>query len=143
MTEPEIQRMQTTDLPEALRLDTECLSRPWSVGVWREELQSPYSKYFAIWDEGRIVAQIGVKIILNEMHVMTLAVHPDYRRQGYARALVNTVLQDNPQARSLYLEVRKGNVAARSLYESLGFGSTAQRPGYYGDEDAILMTLTL
>lgn len=111
--------------------------------MWREELQSPYSKYFAIRDEGRIVAQIGVKIVLDEMHVMTLAVHPKYRRQGYARALVNIVLQDNPRARSLYLEVRTSNVAARSLYESLGFGSTAQRPGYYGDEDAILMTLTL
>ncbi len=143
MNEPEIEQLRFEDLAQALKLDTECLSRPWSAGVWRDELRSPHSKYFAIRDEERIVAQIGVKIVLDEMHVMTLAVHPEYRRQGYARALVNTVLQDNPQARSLYLEVRMSNVAARSLYQSLGFGITAHRPGYYGDEDAILMTLTL
>ncbi|MEJ7819781.1 MAG: ribosomal protein S18-alanine N-acetyltransferase [Rubrobacteraceae bacterium] len=135
--------MDLADLPEALALDTECLPCPWSVGVWREELRSPHSMYFAIKEEGRIVAQIGLKFILDEAHVMTIAVYPSHRRRGYARALIQAALDAAPQARAVHLEVRPSNTAARALYESLGFDVTAQRPGYYGDEDALLMTLNL
>jgi [ribosomal protein S18]-alanine N-acetyltransferase len=39
--------------------------------------------------------------------------------------------------------VRPTNVAAMALYESLGFLETGRRPRYYGDEDAVLMTLNL
>lgn len=135
--------MDFTDLPEALVLDTECLPRPWSLGVWREELRSPHSTYLAIEDEGRIVAQIGLKLILDEAHVMTIAVHPSHRRRGYARALIGAALDAAPQAHTVHLEVRPSNIAARALYDSLGFDVTAQRPGYYGDEDALLMSLSL
>ena len=143
MNAPRIRRMDFSDLSGALALDTECLPRPWSTGVWREELRSPYSMYFAIEDEGRIVAQIGAKLILDEMHVMTVAVLPSHRRRGHARALMETVLDANPQAREVHLEVRPSNTAAQALYESFGFETTARRPGYYGDEDALLMTLNL
>ena len=136
-------RMDLSDLSAALALDTECLPRPWSVGVWREELRSPYSTYFAFEEEDGLVAQIGVKIILDEMHVMTVAVRPDYRRRGLARVLVRAVLDANPQAREVHLEVRPSNIAARALYESFGFRTTARRTNYYGDEDALLMTLDL
>jgi len=136
--------MDFSDFRGALALDTECLPRPWSAGVWSEELRSPYSVYFAIEDEGRIVAQIGAKLILDEMHVMTVAVHPQYRRRGHARALMESVLDANPpQAREVHLEVRPSNTSARTLYESFGFETTVRRPGYYGDEDAVLMTLDL
>jgi len=43
----------------------------------------------------------------------------------------------------VHLEVRPTNWAAISLYESLGFSTTGRRPRYYGDEDALLMTLNL
>ena len=43
----------------------------------------------------------------------------------------------------VYLEVRPSNLAARALYGSLGFTETGVRPRYYGDEDALLMTLDL
>lgn len=143
MNAPRIRRMDFSDLSRALALDTECLPRPWSAGVWREELRSPYSMYFAIEDEGRIVAQIGAKLVFDEMHVMTIAVHSQYRRRGLARVLMETVLDANPQAREVHLEVRPSNAAARALYKSFGFETTARRSGYYGDEDALLMTLNL
>ena len=43
----------------------------------------------------------------------------------------------------MHLEVRPSNAAARTLYRSLGFRETGRRPRYYGDEDALLMTLDL
>lgn len=145
MTETDVllRPMSVEDLPVAVRIDAECLSRPWSEAVWREELTSPFSRYFVLEREGEAFAQIGVKHVAGELHVMTIAVRPGYRRRGYARALIWTALALYPEARRVHLEVRPTNAAARALYEALGFTVTGVRRHYYGDEDALLMTLEL
>ena len=81
--------------------------------------------------------------MLGELHVTTIAVRPEHRRRGHARALVSAALAAYPVARCVHLEVRPTNAAAITLYESLGFRATGRRPRYYGDEDALLMTLDL
>ncbi|MDQ4106149.1 MAG: ribosomal protein S18-alanine N-acetyltransferase [Actinomycetota bacterium] len=135
--------MKRSDLPEVMEVDAASLPRPWSAAVWREELRSPYSRYLVLEEEGGISGQIGVKRVADELHIMTLAVRPERRRRGHARRLVEAALSAHPDIRRVYLEVRPGNAAARALYESLGFFVTGTRPGYYGDEDALLMTLDL
>jgi len=84
-------------------------------------------------------------VVLDEMHLINLAVHPKHRRRGIARQLLAEGLA---QARNLgaalaWLEVRPSNVAARQLYESFGFKEVGRRPRYYDDtqEDALLLTL--
>lgn len=133
--------MESSDLPEVMEIDAASLPRPWSAAVWREELESPFGLYLVLEDAGGVEAQIGVKLIVDELHVMTLAVRPESRRRGYARALVEAAVAAHPEAVKVYLEVRPGNAAARRLYETLGFEVTGVRPRYYGDEDALLMTL--
>jgi ribosomal-protein-alanine N-acetyltransferase len=84
-------------------------------------------------------------VVLEEMHILNLAVHPDYRRRGIARRLL---AQGLARARTLgaelaWLEVRPSNRAARALYQSFGFKEVGRRPHYYDDtkEDALLLTL--
>jgi ribosomal-protein-alanine N-acetyltransferase len=84
-------------------------------------------------------------VVLDEMHILNLAVHPEYRRRGIARRLLAEGLA---QARTLgaelaWLEVRPSNQAARALYKSFGFIEVGRRPRYYDDtkEDALLLTL--
>ncbi|HZY65155.1 MAG: ribosomal protein S18-alanine N-acetyltransferase [Actinomycetota bacterium] len=138
-----VRRMQLSDLPVVMVIDAASLPRPWSRAVWREELESPFGLYLVLEEAGQVWAQIGVKLVGEELHVMTLAVSPERRRRGYARALVEAAVSAHPEAAKVYLEVRPGNTAARELYESLGFEVTGVRPRYYGDEDALLMTLDL
>ena len=138
-----VRRMQLSDLPVVMVIDAASLPRPWSRAVWREELGSPFGLYLVLEEAGQVWAQIGVKLVGEELHVMTLAVSPERRRRGYARALVEAAVSAHPEAAKVYLEVRPGNTAARELYESLGFEVTGVRPRYYGDEDALLMTLDL
>lgn len=139
--EPVIRPMEHSDLPEVMEIDAASLPRPWSAAIWRGELQSPYSRYLVLEEEGEIQGHIGTKRIADELHVMTIAVRPEHRRRGHARTLVQAALSEHPDANLVYLEVRPGNVSARALYESLGFHMTGTRPRYYGDEDALLMTL--
>ncbi len=149
MTEPKrdpgplLRPMEPSDLPAAMELDALCLPKPWSEAVWREELGSPFGLYLLLEEEGEIFGQIGVRHVLDELHITTLAIRPEHRRHGYARTLVEAALAAFPEARRVHLEVRPSNAAARALYEALGFARTGLRRRYYGDEDALLMTLDL
>jgi ribosomal-protein-alanine N-acetyltransferase len=137
--------MRLEDIPSVMEIDQESLPRPWSEAVWREELGSPFSLYLVLAEGGEVFGYIGLKHVAGEVHVMTLAVRPEYRRRGFARTLVASALADTAlaHARLVYLEVRPSNREARALYRSLGFVETGVRPRYYGDEDALLMTLEL
>ncbi len=145
MREPLVRRMRLADLPAVMEIDRQSLPRPWSEAIWREELTSPFGLYVVLEEGDDISGHIGIKHIADEAHVMTLAVRPERRRRGFARLLVEAALADPASAdtRRLYLEVRPSNIPARALYDSLGFVSSGVRPRYYGDEDALLMTLDL
>jgi len=135
--------MEAKDLPSAMEIDALSLPRPWSAAIWRGELSSPYGLYLVIEDRGEVFGQIGVRHVLGELHITTIAVRPEYRRRGHARALIGAALGAFPDASHVHLEVRPTNVEAIALYESLGFSETGRRPRYYVDEDAVLMTLNL
>lgn len=135
--------MEHSDLDEAMEIDALCLPVPWTAGIWRTELESPLGLHLVCEGKEGILGQIGVKSILDELHITTLSVRPEHRRTGVARTLFEAVLDEFPEAREAYLEVRPSNEGARSFYSSLGFRETGRRPRYYGDEDAILMASSL
>jgi [ribosomal protein S18]-alanine N-acetyltransferase len=137
--------MRPSDLQVVMEIDRRSLPKPWSEAIWREELSSPFGLYLVLEESGVVSGHIGVKLIFDEAHVMTLAVRPERRRRGFARTLVEAALAApaSTSASRVYLEVRPSNVAARALYGSLGFTEIGVRPRYYGDEDALLMILDL
>ncbi len=145
MKEPRIRPMRLSDLPAVMEVGGRSLPRPWSEAVWREEFYSPFGLYLILEESGSLSGFIGLKLISDEAHVMTIAVCPERRRRGLARTLIKAALSEPAAAgaRHVYLEVRTSNLAARTLYASLGFAETGVRRGYYGDEDALLMTLDL
>lgn len=85
--------------------------------------------------------------VIDEVHIMQIAVAPDYRRNSIAETLSRRLIAAKP-GMTLLLEVRASNLAAQSLYEKLGFVRAGIRKEYYipkqqGEprEDAVLMTL--
>lgn len=95
--------------------------------------------------KGGVVGMIDVWLILDEAHIATLAVHPDYRGNGIASKLLGLVLHEAYQrgASQAMLEVRASNLIAQSLYRKFGFQTVHRRRRYYIDnkEDALLMNL--
>ncbi len=94
-----------------------------------------------------VVGMIVVWMVLDEAHIATLAVDPQYRGLGVASRLLETSLQAAMQrnASQATLEVRAGNQAALALYRRFGFEVVGRRPRYYKDnnEDALIMTRDL
>ena len=76
-----------------------------------------------------------------ERELLNLAVTPEYRRRGVARALAKTFLDAG--GGTVFLEVRESNESARKFYKSLGFKELIVRQKYYdsSDEAAIVMQL--
>ena len=140
---PFLRRMRESDLPAVMEIDAVSLPKPWSEAIWRSEIESPFGLYLVLEEGDRVIGQIGVRSVLDELHITNVAVRPEHRRRGYARAMIRGALSAYPDTRVVHLEVRPTNRSARDLYRSLGFRETGRRPRYYGDEDALLMTLDL
>lgn len=91
-----------------------------------------------------ITGFIGVWMLPDEAHIVTIAVRDSHRRQGIGEMLLIAAL-DLARERSqplITLEVRVSNDAAIRLYEKYGFEQAGLRPRYYSDnkEDAYILT---
>ena len=73
------------------------------------------------------------RVVGDQAEILTLAVHPDARRKGEARALLSEVeaLAQARGAREIFLEVRADNLAAKALYDSAGYVAAGYRKNYY------------
>ncbi|MEG4166662.1 ribosomal protein S18-alanine N-acetyltransferase [Microcoleus sp. S13_D1] len=81
--------------------------------------------------------------ILEEAHIIMLAIHPQFQGQGLGQALLLALLKSacDRQLERATLEVRDSNLAAVSLYKKFGFKEAGRRKRYYEDtgEDALVM----
>jgi ribosomal-protein-alanine N-acetyltransferase len=146
-----IRPMRLDDIDQVILIDRLSFSLPWPASAFRHELlNNPAS---LLWvaevdlSDGTliVVGAVVVWMIMDEAHIATLAVHPDYRRQGISQQLLVIVLRQaiEHQAALATLEVRANNLAAQALYKKFRFEVVGRRPRYYQDnyEDALIMTI--
>jgi [ribosomal protein S18]-alanine N-acetyltransferase len=92
-----------------------------------------------------IVGFAGFWVMLDEAHIIAIAVRKPYLRQGIGQGLLVSVIDMAMKlhTRMVTLEVRESNHSAREMYVKYGFVEVGKRPRYYSDnqEDAILMTI--
>jgi len=112
------------------------------------ELERKYARLWLAWIPERR-GPVGFLLgwdVADELHVIDVATHPELRRRGVARALLDCAVNHARarQARLVLLEVRAGNGPAIALYTSHGFEETTVRRHYYSDgENALEMALDL
>lgn len=141
-----IRRMTLEDLKEVVAIDQVSFSLPWPERSFQFELtENETSRSWVAELDGRVVAMMVGWLIIDELHVATIATHPDFRGQGFGKKLLLHALRD-AQAEGVirsFLEVRASNAVAQKMYREFGFEEDGRRKEYYKDnaEDAILMTL--
>jgi len=121
---------------------------PWSRAVFRDCLLAGY--YSLVLDtDGQVSGYAIMSIAASEAHVLNLCVHPNLRRLGHGRDLLDALLARAREAgvQQIFLEVRPSNHAALELYRSSGFAEIGIRHAYYqapeGREDAVVLALAL
>ena len=141
-----IRRMTLEDVPAVHEIDVLSFSLPWPERSFRFELtENQVARGWVAEVDGKIAAMLVIWFIVDEAHIATIAVHPDFRRRGIGEQILLHALRaaQNEGAQRAFLEVRAGNTAAQAMYKKYGFEMAGVRPGYYKDnnEDAFLMNL--
>lgn len=127
---PQIVELLTVAFRPALRAEgrgaaaTQLSANPGWVARWQQWRQGVVPGF--VWEEhGRIVGNVSLlpTRVLGRFIVANVAVHPDFRRRGIARALMEAVLDtvESHGAHVVVLQVRHDNDGAIRLYRSLGF----------------------
>lgn len=138
-----IRRMEERDLLAVSKLEELCFSENWSFQILEAGIHSPYDVYYVFEQDGVILGYCNLRVLAGEGEVQRIAVHPDSRRLGLGRKMMDAMVEYAicEHVYAISLEVRESNVAARNLYESYGFSGEAVRKAYYHNptEDAIIM----
>ena len=146
-----IRKMELPDIDRVVQIDHISFSLPWPRNSFIFELTNNEASRAWVAEmqpaggASPIVGMIVTWLIVDELHIATLATDPAYRQHRIALKLMVHSLCSGAQEGALksYLEVRRGNLAARGLYQKLGYAEDGVRLRYYQDnhEDAILMSL--
>lgn len=138
-----------SDAGALAEIHASAFDRPWSAAEIAALLDSPGT--LALQLSGDRKGFVMVRALAGEAEILTLAVAPEARRRGQARALMQAAIVQAlaRQAQTLFLEVAADNAAALGLYEGLGFEMAGRRKGYYDRGagspriDALVMRLSL
>lgn len=132
------------DLDGVLEIEQLSFTNPWTREMYERELEhSRVSRVYVLRENGRILGFCSLWLILDELHINNLAIHPEGRGRGLGSVLLKRVLEEGARegAKRATLEVRRSNEPARRLYRRMGFEMVGTRRNYYTSpvEDALIL----
>ncbi len=139
-----IRPMRIEDIEYVSRLERRCYSLPWSSSAYVTEVGNSNAYYtVAALPDGMIAGYAGMWVIMDELHMTTIAVDPAVRGLKIGERLLLDTIREGIRrgAERATLEVRERNAVAHNLYVKYGFEDVAVRKNYYSDngENAIIM----
>ncbi len=139
-----ISAMIDADIRDVLRIEEQSFSTTWPSNAFFQELHDNKLAHYYVGRIGdRLVAYGGIWVILEDSHVTTIAVLPEFRGRRYGEQVLLHLLDQaiDRGASWMTLEVRESNTAAQGLYRKYGFTTVSNRKGYYSDnnENALVM----
>jgi len=143
----EIDYVRPEDLDEIVAIENVSFPSPWPKRIFEREIEAKNSYKRVIRISGSVIAYIVTWTIYDEVHILNIAVHPDFRKIGIGEMLLRDCLgfSKNNKMKYAILEVRTSNIGAIKLYEKIGFRTLRVRKNYYSDtgEDAFVMMYEL
>jgi ribosomal-protein-alanine N-acetyltransferase len=140
---PRLRRLAYSDLPAVISIERRSFPTPWSLAMFVLELSKPSGICLAATEEDELLGYLVCSRYDQVWHLMNVAVEPERRRGGIARALIGRLFEEAGTGLPFTLEVRISNLQAIAMYEGFGFRSAGLRRRYYHDngEDALIMWL--
>lgn len=135
--------MTMSDIQDVLEIERSSFPAPWSKQMFLDEMSNSNARLIVFKLHGSLVAYMCFWQVLDEAHLMNIAVHPAHRGKGYGKILMDhldKICRDGGVKR-IILEVARRNIVARNLYKKCGFSSIGFRRKYYAavQDDAIVM----
>ena len=137
------EKLTDKTLDGVAELEKLCFSQPWSRSSLELLTKEGIGVGMVCSRDGNVCAYGGMMVAVDEGQITNIATHPDYRRQGFGRAIVESLIKYAKMngLDSISLEVRESNKAAIDLYTSLGFKVEGKRKDLYTKptESALIM----
>lgn len=137
------------DLDAIIAIEEAVYEHPWTRGNFLDSFYSQHQSCGLRDDRGELIGYFFVMPVLDEMHLLTIAVAQHRQKQGCAKLLLQRLIQQAREQKiaSVLLEVRVSNARAIAVYEQFGFSEIGRRKGYYPAqqgrrEDAIVMRIS-
>lgn len=141
-----LEAAEITDLEQIRGIEDRSFPFPWTDGMILMELfDNPFSISYVAKETVNhcVIGYVFMRTIIDELHLLNIAVHPEWRGNGVGEELLQRVLQVGQERRmeKVILEVRPSNHPAQSLYQKYRFHQVGRRKNYYlkPTEDAILL----
>ncbi|MHA1269678.1 MAG: ribosomal protein S18-alanine N-acetyltransferase [Candidatus Helarchaeota archaeon] len=142
-----IRRIEQTDHDRIFEIEKTCFLEPYSKRTLKFLLNNYYYISILIEQDSIIVGYaIGMLKLKSLGHVVSFAIHPEYRDLGYGSKLLKHLIEIfiKNRRQKIQLEVRVSNHAAIKLYQKFNFKIIDTKIKYYNNgEDAYLMELIL
>lgn len=174
LTRYQLRTMTEADITQVAEIERQSFPTIWPLTAYRRELANRLARYIVIIDRARsplladekplrrsffdrfrgkspehdtsdyIIGYVGVWLMVDEAHIVAIAIREEYRRQGLGELLllesIDLALSNGQE--SVTLEVRSSNQSAQAMYEKYRFLKVGVRRRYYTDnhEDALIMT---
>jgi ribosomal-protein-alanine N-acetyltransferase len=145
--------MGADHVDEILAIEEVVFPTPWTRGMFEQEIarrdvrQGPGSYSVVAIHEREVAAYSMAWILLDEVHLVNIAVRPDFQESGIGTLLLNHLIDVacRTDKTIITLEVRESNTIAQAFYRGFLFREIGVRRGYYSDnrENAVLMVLDL
>ncbi|WP_373895193.1 ribosomal protein S18-alanine N-acetyltransferase [Virgibacillus natechei] len=148
MSEMVIRKMELTDVDEVMEVERATFAAPWPTDIFYQEiLDNEHAFYFVMKLDDKAIGYIGTWIVIDDMQITNIAIHPAYRGYKFGEMLFKYIFQYAIKlgVARLSLEVRKSNIVAQKMYRKFGLVPGGIRKNYYADdqEDAIVMWVNL
>ena len=138
-----VEPMRKSDVQDVARIERRSYPTPWHEHAYYTEIGNRSACYLVARMAGEVVGYGGMWVIMDEAHITTLAVSPEYRGKKIGERLLQALLEEAyvMGATRATLEVRERNVVAQNLYKKYGFRAAAIRKNYYSDnpENSVVM----
>ena len=142
-----IRKAKISDLEDIIEIENLCFNDPWPDDVLCHSITAYDQIFICAADEKQVFGYVNMQYVLDEGYIGNVAVHPDYRRMGIGKTLIDEIIKEGEQLKLSFitLEVRENNTPAKELYKISGFEYAGVRNNYYVNpkENAIIMTLNL
>ena len=126
------------DLPQVCEIESLCFpDHPWQEEDFIRCLRQRNCIGMVIEKDDVVIGYMIYELHKNRLHVLNFAVHPDHRRAGAGRAMIEKLQSKlSPDRRTrINLEVRETNLAAQLFFKAMGFRATSVLRDYYEDTD--------
>ncbi len=136
-----IERLKMERAKEIMEFDLLCFpSDHWNEEEWKELLSDDRSIYYGLLDDDKLVGDIFIYNWQGKkdyIKIMNLAVHPDYRKQGWAHRLLHHVEKEMLAMgmKRFCGETRESNKAMQSVFESCDYRLDCVEENYYDKPD--------